>query len=71
MALSQVARAFGLPVSKGVSFGNGTVLDCTDFLEYLGQDKETEIIGMYLEGVRNGRKFFEALRMAAQLVIEQ
>ena len=66
MALSQVARAFGLPVSKGVSFGNGTVLDCTDFLEYLGQDEETEIIGMYLEGVRDGRRFFEALRMAAQ-----
>ncbi|MSQ40853.1 MAG: hypothetical protein EXR55_04205 [Dehalococcoidia bacterium] len=65
MSLGAMAPACGMKVSKGVSFGNGTVVDCTDLLEYLAADPETEIIGMYLEGVRDGRAFFEALRKAA------
>ena len=66
MSLSNLGPAHGLKVSKGISFGNGIIVDCTDLLEYLAEDKETEFIGMYLEGVRDGRRFFEALRMAAR-----
>ena len=66
MSIGLAAPACGIPVSKGISFGNGTILDCTDFLEYLGQDDDTEMIGMYLEGIRDGRRFFETLREAAR-----
>lgn len=66
MSLSNIAPAHGLKVSKGVSFGNGISVDCTDLLEYLADDEDTEFIGMYLEGVRDGRRFFEALRSASQ-----
>lgn len=52
----------GIKVSKVVSYGNGAVLDSTDFLEYLAQDPETEVIGLYIEGVRDGRRFFQVLR---------
>ena len=51
-----------LRFSKVVSFGNGADLQAHDFLEYLGQDNKTEIIGSYLEGVKNGRAFFEIAR---------
>ena len=51
-----------LRFSKVVSFGNGADLQAHDFLEYLGQDTQTEIIGSYLEGVKNGRAFFEAAK---------
>jgi acyl-CoA synthetase (NDP forming) len=49
-------------VNKSVSFGNGVVLDSTNYLEYFGQDPEITVIGMYLEGVRDGRRFFKVLR---------
>ena len=65
MSLGAAAPASAIGVAKGVSFGNGTVLDCADFLSYLTEDESTEMIGMYLEGVRDGPKFFEVLREAA------
>ncbi len=52
----------GIKVSKVVSYGNGAVLDSTDFLEYLAEDPETELIGLYIEGVKDGRRFFDLLR---------
>ena len=62
---SLVGAAHGIKVSKSVSFGNGAVLDSTDYLEYLANDEETTIIGMYVEGVKDGRRFFECLRETA------
>lgn len=49
----------GLYFSKIISYGNAVTMDSTDFLEYLAQDDETSIIGMYLEGVKDGRKLLE------------
>ncbi|MEZ4554520.1 MAG: CoA-binding protein [Dehalococcoidia bacterium] len=65
MAIGSAAPAHGIAVAKGISFGNGTTIDSPDYLRYLADDDATEIIGMYLEGVRNGPQFFEALRFAA------
>jgi acyl-CoA synthetase (NDP forming) len=59
---SIVGRQQGIKVSKSVSYGNAVVLDSTDFLEYLGADEETGMIGMYIEGVKDGRRFFSTLR---------
>jgi len=56
------AHLQGLDINKSVSFGNGTVLDSAEFLEYFGQDPEIRVIGMYLEGVRDGQRFLEVLR---------
>lgn len=47
---------FGIHFSKVISYGNAAVLDSIDFLEYLATDPETEMICMYVEGVRDGRK---------------
>ncbi len=49
-------------MSKVVSYGNGYVMDCTDFLEYLETDPDTRYIAMYLEGVRDGRKLLEMVK---------
>jgi acyl-CoA synthetase (NDP forming) len=61
---SLVSNANGLHISRCASFGNAVVLDVSDYLEYLALDDETEVIGMYVEGARNGRRFFETLKMA-------
>ncbi len=63
---SQVGIRNGLRVSKCISYGNGAVLDSSDFLEYFADDHETKVIGLYIEGVKDGRKFLESLRYAAQ-----
>lgn len=63
---SLVSAANGLYVSRCASFGNAVVLDVSDYLEYLMLDDETEIVGMYVEGVKNGRRFFEVLREACK-----
>ena len=52
----------GLYFSKVISFGNGSDLEAHEFLEYLAQDEKTQIIGAYLEGLKDGRAFFEAAR---------
>jgi acyl-CoA synthetase (NDP forming) len=47
---------YGIYFSKGISYGNAYVLDCTDFLEYLENDPKTQFICMYLEGIQDGAK---------------
>ncbi|MFH1625176.1 MAG: CoA-binding protein, partial [Pseudomonadota bacterium] len=57
----------GLRYSKVVAYGNGCDLSVTEFLEYLAHDTETEIIALYIEGVRDGRRFLDVLKMATKL----
>jgi len=52
----------GLKPSKGVSCGSDCDLTCVDFLEYLGNDSKTRIIVAYLEGIRDGKRFFRIAR---------
>ena len=59
---STMAQRVGIKVSRGISFGNAVVVNEADYLEYLRDDPDTEVIGVYLEGVKDGRRFFEALR---------
>ena len=54
----------GCQLSKGIGLGNKVDVDESDALSYLVDDEQTEIIGMYLEDVRNGRRFLETVRKA-------
>jgi len=56
----------GVRFSKVVSYGNACDLNETDFLEYLATDSETKIIGLYIEGVKDGRSFRQTLQKAAE-----
>ncbi len=62
VTFNREAHLQGLDINKAVSFGNGTVLDSPDYLEYFGQDPEIKAIGMYIEGVRDGKRLLTALR---------
>ncbi len=57
----------GVYFSKCFSYGNAVDLNESDFLEYLAHDRDTRVIMMYIEGVRQGRKFFDTLKRAAAL----
>ncbi len=65
--MSLSAHMQGLDVNKSVSFGNGTVLDSTDFLEYFAQDPEIKVIIMYLEGINDGDRFLNVLKETTAL----
>ena len=49
----------GIGFSKFVSTGNEADLHFEDFLEYLADDDKTRVILGYIEGIRDGRRFFE------------
>ncbi len=51
----------GLRFSKTVSCGNRADIGTVDLLQYLGQDDDTSLILMYLEGVEDGRGLMHAL----------
>jgi len=63
---SLVGDRHGIRCSKTVSFGNAVILDAADYLEYFADDAETEVIGLYLEGARDTRRFFRVLRETAR-----
>src|SRR5208283_1918639 len=58
------ARSFGegIRYSKVASYGNACNINEADLLEYLMNDEETKVITSYLEGVRDGKRFFEIAR---------
>ena len=60
--LSEIANLKGYGLSKFVSIGNQADLDAADYLEYLAEDDETGVIVFYMEGFKDGRRFFELAR---------
>ncbi|MFO7962812.1 MAG: CoA-binding protein [Desulfobacterales bacterium] len=62
------ASAKGLGFSKVVSFGNSSDLSASEFLEYLCHDDKTSVIGAYLEGLKDGRNFFN---LAANVTVKK
>jgi len=52
----------GIYFSKVASLGNECDLTSTELLIYLGRDTETQIIGAYLEGIKNAPLFLDALQ---------
>ena len=60
--MTMLAQRAGIQVGRGISIGNAVVVNEADYLEYLRDDPETEAIGIYLEGLKDGRRFFQALK---------
>src|SRR5512136_223959 len=54
----------GFQLSKGLGLGNKVDVNESDALSYLVEDEQTQIIGMYLEDVRDGRRFLEIAKQA-------
>jgi acyl-CoA synthetase (NDP forming) len=49
----------GIGFSKFVCTGNEADIRFADYFEYLAKDKDSQIIAAYIEGLREGRRFFE------------
>jgi acetyltransferase len=66
VALIDWAIGSGFGLGKFVSFGNKADLNETDFLEYFGQDADTDIILGYIEDVKDGRRFIKVATEVAK-----
>jgi len=56
-------------IAKMVSMGNKLDLNEIDYLKYVIQDPQTEIIGLYLEGLERGRELMEIARSTSKPII--
>ena len=62
------AEAQNIGFSKVISIGNKVDMDESDVLELLAEDEDTRVIVMYLEDIRNARRFME---VAKKITIER
>lgn len=53
-----------LGIGRFLSYGNGSDLNETELVRLLADDPATDVIAMYLENVKNGRPFMDALAYA-------
>ncbi|MFA5055792.1 MAG: CoA-binding protein [Dehalococcoidia bacterium] len=60
------ASGLGINFNKSVSYGNECDLNAADFLEYFGQDARTDVVVGYVEGVSDGRRFFDTARRVSE-----
>jgi acetyltransferase len=49
-----------------ISLGNEADLNAADFIEALAEDERTRVIGLYIEGVKEGERFIEVAKRASQ-----
>ncbi len=56
-------------ISHMISIGNMADLDFGDLIEHFNKDENTNVISLYIEGVKDGRKFLNACRRSKKPII--
>jgi len=64
--LVRQAALRGVRFSKVISYGNACDINESDLLEYLANDPDTKIIALYIEGIKDGKRFRRALEEATK-----
>jgi len=65
-AIYNRAKAMGVAVSNVISTGNESDLAAGEFLDYMAQDANTDVILMFIEGIRDPQMFVAAAQRAAE-----
>src|SRR5580704_10084853 len=66
-AIKHRAKAIGIAISYCVSAGNEADLGAGEFLDYMVQDASTDVILLFIEGIRDVDKFLAAAQRAAEV----
>ncbi|WP_398481819.1 acetate--CoA ligase family protein [Tardiphaga sp.] len=66
-AIYNRAKALGIALSTVISTGNESDLGAGEFLDYMVQDPATDVILLFIEGIRDVDKFLSAARKAAEI----
>ena len=54
---------------KLISIGNMSDVDFADLIEWFDDDKDTTCVSLYIEGLKQGRKFIDAARKSSKPII--
>jgi acetyl-CoA synthetase (ADP-forming)/acetyltransferase len=60
----RMAQSRYIPINKVVSYGNQIDLRVEDFIAYLGRDDTVSVIAAYIEDIKDGLGFMNALKLA-------
>lgn len=60
------AKKMNFGFSKIVSMGNKAVLSEADLIRFFANDEKTDVVMLYVEGIRNGREFMEVARKVSR-----
>lgn len=58
-----------LGLSKVIGVGNKSDIDDADLIEYLDSDPATKVIAMYIEGIKDGKKFLKVARRCRKPIV--
>jgi acyl-CoA synthetase (NDP forming) len=61
-SIIELGNSMYLGFSRIISSGNEADLQTIDFLEYLAEDPQTEVILSYLKGIKDGERFIRAVK---------
>jgi len=56
-------------LSRVISVGNKADVDDADLIDYLDNDPSTKIIAMYIEGIKDGKKFLDSARRCQKPIV--
>ena len=56
-------------LSKVISVGNKIDVSDAEIIEYLSKDPHTKVIAMYIEGIKDGKRFMEAVRKCDKPIV--
>jgi acetyl coenzyme A synthetase (ADP forming)-like protein len=66
-ACSYVSKREMLGFSKFVNLGNASDVSVPEIIRFYGRDPDTTVIGIYLEGIKDGRRFLDAISETTHL----
>ena len=66
VAIYQMIMEQGIGFARYASIGNQADLTFSDFLGYFIEDDKTKIVGCYIEGLKDGKDFLAAARLALE-----
>jgi acyl-CoA synthetase (NDP forming) len=56
-------------LSRVISIGNKADVDDADLIDYLDQDPATKVIAMYIEGIKDGKRFLDSAKRCKKPII--
>ncbi len=65
-AVFAIARELGVPFSQFINTGNEACVDFAEYLQFLAQDPDTDVVLGYIEELRDGARFIDAAIACAE-----
>lgn len=67
VALMDIAKKENMGFSQVISVGNKMSLDEGDLLEYFAKNENVKVLGLYLEGIKDGKEFIKKTQKISKI----